>query len=80
MTAPASFPVALGDRGRFVVPLEVRERHGWEQGTALVALDTPAGMLLMDSGEALRWLRSRLEGRDLVAELLADRRSEINTG
>lgn len=45
-----------------------------------MALDTPAGMLLMDSGEALRWLRSRLEGRDLVAELLADRRSEINTG
>lgn len=71
--------MALGDRGRFVVPLEVRDRHGWDQGTALVALDTDAGMLLMDSDEALAWLRSRLTGRDLVAELIADRRADVES-
>jgi bifunctional DNA-binding transcriptional regulator/antitoxin component of YhaV-PrlF toxin-antitoxin module len=78
VATPISFPVALGDRGRFVVPLEVRERHGWDQGTSLVALDTDAGMLLMGSDDALAWLRSRLTGRDLVAELLADRRTDLD--
>jgi bifunctional DNA-binding transcriptional regulator/antitoxin component of YhaV-PrlF toxin-antitoxin module len=69
--------VSLGDRGRFVVPSAVRERHGWTSGQALVAMDTDAGLLVMSADEALTWLRSRLEGRDLVAELLADRRAEV---
>jgi bifunctional DNA-binding transcriptional regulator/antitoxin component of YhaV-PrlF toxin-antitoxin module len=70
--------VALGDRGRFVIPSDVRDRHGWTQGTSLVAVDTDAGLILMSTTEALDWLRSRLEGRDLVAELLAERRAEVN--
>jgi len=28
--------VAMGDRGRFVVPAAVRERHGWHAGQDLV--------------------------------------------
>lgn len=67
----------LGDRGRLVIPLEVRERHGWQAGTALVAIDTDAGVLVMSADESLAWLRARLEGRDLVAELLDDRRAEV---
>jgi hypothetical protein len=31
----------------------------------------------MSTDEALTWLQSRLEGRDLVAELLAERRAEV---
>jgi bifunctional DNA-binding transcriptional regulator/antitoxin component of YhaV-PrlF toxin-antitoxin module len=69
--------IALGDRGRFVMPVAVRERHGWAAGQALVALDTDAGVLVMSADEALTWLRSRLEGRDLVAELLAERRADV---
>ena len=69
--------VAMGDRGRFVVPAAVRERHGWHSGQDLVAIDTDAGLLVMAPEEALDWLRSRLEGRDLVAELLQDRRAEV---
>ncbi len=69
--------VALGDRGRFVIPSEVRERHGWETGTSLVAIDTDAGLIVMSTEEALGWLRSRLAGQDLVAELLAERRAEV---
>lgn len=68
--------VALGDRGRFVIPSEVRERHGWTSGTPLVAVDTDAGLIVMSTDEALAWLQSRLAGRDLVAELLAERRAE----
>ena len=72
-----SHSVALGDRGRFVIPSEVRERHGWNTGESLIAVDTDAGLIVMSTDEALTWLRSRLEGRDLVAELLADRRAEV---
>lgn len=72
-----SHSVALGDRGRFVIPSEVRERHGWNTGASLIAVDTDAGLIVMSTDEALAWLRSRLEGRDLVAELLADRRAEV---
>ncbi len=42
-----------------------------------MALDTDAGVLVMSADEALTWLRSRLEGRDLVAELLAERRADV---
>jgi bifunctional DNA-binding transcriptional regulator/antitoxin component of YhaV-PrlF toxin-antitoxin module len=72
-----SHSVALGDRGRFVIPIEVRDRHGWDTGSSLIAVDTDAGLLVMSTDEALTWLQSRLEGRDLVAELLAERRAEV---
>lgn len=77
MGANISHPVSLGDRGRFVIPSDVRERHGWDTGTALVAVDTDAGLIVMSTDEALAWLQSRLEGRDLVAELLTERRAEV---
>jgi len=32
---------------------------------------------LLGTDEALSWLQSRLKGRDLVAELLDDRRAEV---
>ena len=55
----------------------VRARHGWDAGTFLVAVDTDAGLIVMSTDEALAWLQSRLAGRDLVAELLAERRTEV---
>lgn len=69
--------ITVGDRGRFVLPHEVRDRHGWEQGTPLVALDTDEGLLVMSVDESLRWLRERISGRDLVTELLEERHAEI---
>ena len=77
MNGNVSHPISLGDRGRFVIPIEVRERHGWSAGAPLVAVDTDAGLIVMSTDEALAWLQSRLEGRDLVAELLAERRAEV---
>jgi bifunctional DNA-binding transcriptional regulator/antitoxin component of YhaV-PrlF toxin-antitoxin module len=76
MTGNVAHAVALGDRGRFVVPAAVRERHGWHAGQPLVAVDTEAGLVVMSADDALAWLRSRLEGRDLVGELLAARGRE----
>ena len=77
MAANTAQALTLGDKGRLVIPIDVRERHGWETGTPLVSIDTDAGLLVMSADEGLAWLRSRYAGRDLVAELLADRRAEV---
>jgi bifunctional DNA-binding transcriptional regulator/antitoxin component of YhaV-PrlF toxin-antitoxin module len=77
MSTNVAHPISLGDRGRLVIPIDVRERHGWETGTPLVSIDTDAGLLVMSAKEGLAWLRSRIQGRDLVAELLAERVAEV---
>jgi bifunctional DNA-binding transcriptional regulator/antitoxin component of YhaV-PrlF toxin-antitoxin module len=77
MSTNIAYPISLGDRGRLVIPIDVRERHGWETGTPLISIDTEAGLLVMSAQEGLAWLRSRVLGRDLVAELLAQRVAEV---
>jgi len=77
MSTNVAHPISLGDRGRLVIPIDVRERHGWETGTPLVSIDTDAGLLVMSAKEGLAWLRSRIQGRDLVAEVLAERVAEV---
>ena len=73
---PIPYPVSLGDRSRFVIPVEVRERHGWEKGTPLVSIDTEDGFLVMSADQALELVRASFKDRDPVAELLAERRQE----
>jgi bifunctional DNA-binding transcriptional regulator/antitoxin component of YhaV-PrlF toxin-antitoxin module len=77
MSQRASHAIALGDEGCFVIPSEIRARHRWTAGTPLLAIDTGAALLVMSSDEALRLLRSRMDGRDLVAELLIERQREV---
>jgi AbrB family looped-hinge helix DNA binding protein len=64
----------VGDRGRIVVPAEVRERAGLSEGTPLVLLETPTGLVLLTREQLRARVRDELAGLDLVAELLADRR------
>ena len=71
-------PVALGDRGSFVIPAEVRLRHGWDKGSPLVSIDTEEGFLVMSADRALDLIRESFKGRDPVAELLADRKDEVD--
>lgn len=66
--------VVVGDRGRIVVPAEVRERAGLSEGTPLVLLETPTGLVLLTREQLRARVRDELAGLDLVAELLADRR------
>ena len=68
--------VQVGNKGRIVVPASIRARHRWVEGSALVALDTELGVLLADQPTVERLVRQRLAGRDLLAELLSDRRRE----
>lgn len=64
----------MGDRGRFVVPKELRDRIGLSVGTPLLLLESEEGMVVMTRAQALRRLRGQLVGASLVEELLEDRR------
>lgn len=69
-----TYTVAMGDRGRLVIPAAARERAGLSPGTPLVLLETAGGLVLMTRQQLRSRVREELAGVDLVAELLADRR------
>lgn len=69
-----TFPLIVGDRGRIVVPAEVRERAGLAAGTPLVLLETDVGLVLLTRHQLRARVRDELSGLDLVGELLASRR------
>lgn len=67
--------LVVGDKGRIVVPAEVRERAGLAKGTPLILLETPTGLVLLTRQQLRQRVRDDLAGLDLVAELLVDRRA-----
>lgn len=71
-----TFTIAVGNKGRIVVPAGVRERHSWHEGTRLIAVESASGLVLISRDEARRLLKEQLAGHDLVTELLQDRRAE----
>lgn len=58
-----------------MVPAEVRERARLVEGTALVMLDTPDGIVLLTRDQLRARVRADLAGVDLVSDLLAERRA-----
>lgn len=66
--------MVVGDRGRIVVPAEVRDRQGLAEGTPLILLETPTGLVLLTRAQLRKRVRDDLAGLDLVAELLSERR------
>lgn len=71
-----TYPVTMGDRGRLVVPAELRERLHLEPGTAMVLVETPLGIVLATREQVKALVRESLRGEDLVGELMADRRRQ----
>ena len=69
-----TYTVVMGDRGRLVVPAEVRARSNLEPGTVLVLIDSAEGMLLVTREQLSERVRKDLEGLDLVGDLCAERR------
>jgi AbrB family looped-hinge helix DNA binding protein len=66
--------VVVGDRGRIVVPADVRARAGLKAGTRLVMLETPAGLVLLTREQLRARVRDELSGLDLVGDLIEERR------
>jgi len=69
-----TYAVVMGDRGRLVVPAELRERLGLHPGSSLVLVETPQGVIMATREQAKDFVRSKLQGASLVDELVADRR------
>lgn len=71
-----TYPVTMGDRGRLVVPAELRDRLDLHVGSSLLMVETAEGIVLATREQAKRWIRQQLGGGgSLVEELIADRRS-----
>ena len=71
-----TYQVVMGDRGRLVIPADLRERAGLAEGTALILLETPTGLVLLTRPQLQKLVRADLADLDLVGELLSDRRAE----
>ena len=69
----------MGDRGRLVIPADLRERAGLAEGTALILLETPGGLVLLTRPQLQELVRADLTGLDLVGELLAVRRTSATS-
>lgn len=71
-----TYAVTMGDRGRLVIPAELRERLGLAPGVELLMLETEDGLVLSTRDQAKRMVRARLAGPSLVDALLAQRRRD----
>ena len=67
--------VVVGEGGQLFLPADVQAQTGLSEGTELMLLESPGGLVLMTREQLLDRVRSDLAGLDLVGELLADRRS-----
>ena len=69
-----TYTVLMGDRGRIVVPSEVRHRAGLVEGTPMVLVESGDGLVLLTRYQLKERVRQNLAGLDLVTELLSGRR------
>jgi AbrB family looped-hinge helix DNA binding protein len=81
--APSFFTVQVSDRGRLVLPAEVRERLGLKPGDRLIlTLEADDSLRLVSPRTQIREARGLYAdlaaGRHLVDELLAERRQEAD--
>jgi AbrB family looped-hinge helix DNA binding protein len=70
-----TYHVVMGDRGRLVIPADLRERTGLGAGAALILIETPGGLVLLTRPQLQELVRADLAGLELVDELLAERRT-----
>lgn len=78
------YTVRLGERGRLVLPAELRKRAGLREGQELLVSYADGVLRLVTREELARAGRGMFadagQGRDLVSELIAERRSEAERG
>jgi AbrB family looped-hinge helix DNA binding protein len=83
ITSPSheEYSVRLGERGRLVLPAELRRALGFSAGDELVVRLDGDGVRIVSRRQLARQARGLLRAtgkqRDLVAELLAERRQEV---
>ena len=71
-----TYSAVMGDRGRLVVPADLRAHLGLDEGAAVILVEAPGGVVLMTRDQARQSIARQLAGVDLVAQLLEDRRRD----
>jgi AbrB family looped-hinge helix DNA binding protein len=71
-----TYSVVMGDRGRLVVPAELRDRWQLHPGARLLLIETADGIVLATREQVKRLVRSQLAGTSLAMELISERRAE----
>lgn len=74
LSMSGTYTATMGDRGRLVIPFELRRHAGLTEGVPVVLVETDTGIVVMTREQARTQVRGQLTGTDLVAELLAERR------
>ncbi len=69
-----TYSVVMGDRGRLVIPIELRERWHLDAGSRVMLIETPEGIVLATREQVKRLVRDQLRGASLVDELVRERR------
>ena len=72
----------IGSGGRLVIPAEIRQQLGLEEGTSVVMRVEDGELRIMSFHEAIRRVQERarkyiIPGRSIVDELIAERRAEV---
>ncbi|HEY7857198.1 MAG TPA: AbrB/MazE/SpoVT family DNA-binding domain-containing protein [Candidatus Nanopelagicales bacterium] len=73
-----TYSVSMGDRGRLVIPAELRQRAGFDEGAPLTLIETSDGVVLLTREQLKARVAADLSGVDLVADLLSGRRTEAS--
>lgn len=68
--------LVMGDRGRIVIPADLRSRAGLEVGTPLILFETAEGLEMYSRRQLSDKIAADLEGTNLVDDLIAERRHE----
>jgi bifunctional DNA-binding transcriptional regulator/antitoxin component of YhaV-PrlF toxin-antitoxin module len=71
----AGYSAKVGNKGRVVIPVGLRESQGWTDDTVLLFVEESDGIRLVSRDDLLASIRSQLAGTDPVGELLAERRA-----
>jgi bifunctional DNA-binding transcriptional regulator/antitoxin component of YhaV-PrlF toxin-antitoxin module len=67
--------MAISNHGEITLPAELRSRHGWRDGTTLLAIETQGRVMLATRPELEKLVRAQLGARSTVAELIKERRA-----
>ncbi len=66
--------VEIGEKGRVVIPSPMRQSLEWQTGTKLVAIQSKFGVSLVDRRLLHSAIAEQLAGKDLIGDLLRERR------
>jgi len=77
----AVFSTVVGDRGRLLLPAKLRHQAGLDSGVRVSLIAEPGGVRVVPTKDIARVMRGAFrdtaKGKDLVQELLAARRQEL---